>query len=89
MTDLLNSDTAAVVIPYAEADEKEQSLRAHALQARGRVIALDQSRLATASLAEAIDAALAQRTELAVNLNGATNSATMITQWLQNSEAMR
>jgi predicted glycosyltransferase len=89
MTDLLNSDTAAVVIPYAEADEKEQSLRAHALQARGRVIALDQSRLATASLSEAINAALAQSTELAVNLNGAANSATMITQWLQNSEAMR
>jgi len=89
MTDLLNSDTAAVVIPYAEADEKEQTLRAHALQARGRVIALDQSALAAASLAEAINAALAQRPELAVNLNGATNSARMITQWLQNAAAKR
>ncbi len=88
MTDLLNSDTAAVVIPYAEADEKEQSLRAQALQARGRVIALDQSGLAAASLAEAINAALAQRPELAVNLDGAANSATMISQWLQNAEAM-
>jgi len=92
MTDLLNSDTAAVVIPYAEADEKEQSLRAHALQSRGRVIALDQSELAATSLAEAINAAtkaaLCQRPRLAVNLNGATNSATMITQWLQDAEAM-
>jgi predicted glycosyltransferase len=92
MTDLLNSDTAAVVIPYAEADEKEQSMRAHALQARGRVIALAQSGLAAASLADAINAAtnasLCQRPELAVNLNGAANSATMIKQWLQNAEAM-
>ena len=88
MTDLLNSDTAAVVIPYAEADEKEQSLRAHALQSRGRVIALDQSELAAASLAEAINAALAQRPELAVNLDGAANSATMISQWLKNAEVM-
>jgi predicted glycosyltransferase len=89
MTDLLNSDTAAVVIPYAEADEKEQSLRAHALQARGRVIALSQDELAAASLAEAIDAALAQNTGLAVNLDGATNSARMIMQWLQNAGTMR
>jgi len=88
MTDLLNSDTAAVVIPYAEADEKEQSLRAQALQARGRVIALDQSGLAAASLAEAINAALAQRPELVVNLDGAANSATMISQWLKNAEVM-
>ena len=88
MTDLLNSDTAAVVIPYAEADEKEQSLRAQALQARGRVIALDQSELAAASLAEAINAALAQRPELVVNLDGAANSATMISQWLKNAEVM-
>ena len=86
MTDLLNSETAAVVIPYAEADEKEQSLRAQALQLRGRVIALDQSGLTAASLAEAINAALARHPELAVNLDGATNSATMITQWLQNAE---
>ena len=91
MTDLLNSDTAAVVIPFADADEKEQSLRAHALQARARVIALDQSGLTAASLAEAINAAtnaaLRQRPELAVNLNGAANSATMIRQWLQNAES--
>ena len=88
MTDLLNSDTPAVVIPYAEAEEKEQSLRANALQARGRVIALAQSGLAAASLAEAVNAALTQRPELAVNLNGAANSASMITQWLQNTEAL-
>ena len=89
MTDLLNSDTAAVVIPYAEADEKEQTLRAHALQARGRVIALSQSGLAAASLAESINAALAQNTELAVNLDGAANSARMITQWLQQAGTMQ
>jgi len=86
MTDLLNSDTPAVVIPYAEADEIEQTLRAQTLQARGRLIALDQSELCAASLARAIAASLTLDTALAVKLNGADNSAAMISQWLTEAE---
>ena len=82
MTDLLNSDTPAVVIPYAEAEEIEQTLRAQSLQARGRLVALSQSDLGAASLAQAMAASLTTNAALAVNLNGADNSANMITQWL-------
>jgi predicted glycosyltransferase len=89
MTDLLNSDTPAVVIPYSEADEIEQTLRAQALQDRGRLIALDQSELDAANLARSIAASLTTNTALAVNLNGADNSAVMITRWLNEAEEAR
>ena len=82
MTDLLNSDTPAVVIPYAEAEEIEQTLRARALQDRGRLVALGQSDLDAASLAQAMAATISTNTTIAVNLNGADNSAKAITQWL-------
>jgi predicted glycosyltransferase len=85
MTDLLNSDTPAVVIPYAEADEIEQTLRAQTLQARGRLIALNQSELGAQNMARAMTAALASNAALEVNLNGADNSATMITKWLNDT----
>jgi predicted glycosyltransferase len=89
VTDLLNSDTPAVVIPYAEADEIEQTLRARALQARGRLIALNQSELGAATLARSMTAALAANTRLTVNLNGADNSAAMLTRWLHDAEKAR
>jgi predicted glycosyltransferase len=89
MTDLLNSDTPAVVIPYAEADEIEQTLRARALQARGRLIALNQSELGAASLARSMTAALATDTRLAVNLDGADNSAVMVCRWINEAEEAR
>jgi predicted glycosyltransferase len=89
MTDLLSSDTPAVVIPYAEGGEIEQTLRAQVLQARGRLIALNQTELGALSLARSIAAALATNTKLAVNLNGADNSAVMIKRWLTEAEEAR
>jgi predicted glycosyltransferase len=85
MTDLLSCDTPAVVIPYAEADEIEQTLRAQVLQAHGRLIALNQSELGAESLARAMTAALATNTRLVVNLKGGDNSAAMITRWLNEA----
>ena len=82
MTDILNSHTACVVIPYAEADEIEQTLRARALEARGRLVALEQDKLSAVALAGAIKRALARNTPLDVDLNGADNSAAMISRWL-------
>jgi predicted glycosyltransferase len=86
MTDILNSNTASVVIPFAEADEVEQSLRAQALQARGRLIALAQDDLNPSTLARAMTAARANNTSLEVNLNGAENSAIRIAQWLDAAQ---
>jgi predicted glycosyltransferase len=74
-----------VVIPYAEADEIEQTLRAQVLQAHGRLIALNQSELGAESLARAMTAALATNTRLVVNLKGGDNSAAMITRWLNEA----
>jgi predicted glycosyltransferase len=82
VTDILNSDTAAVVVPYAEANEVEQTLRARALQRHGRLVALSEAELEAATLAQAMSLALTQNTRLEVDLNGASNSATMIRHWL-------
>lgn len=86
VADILNSDTAAVVIPYAQANEVEQTLRAHALQTCGRVVALAESALNAETLAEAMSATLSLDTGLAVDLNGAGNSATMVARWLQAAQ---
>ena len=83
MTDVLDSDTASVVIPYAEADEVEQTLRAQALQRLGRLVSVAQAELNATTLANAITDALALKPELEVDLDGAHNSATKITEWLQ------
>ena len=87
ITDILASTTAAVVIPYAEADEIEQTMRAQILQRHGRLVMLQQDDLSAVSLAAAIEQASRQNISLEVNLAGATNSATLISQWLSNAMA--
>jgi predicted glycosyltransferase len=83
ITDILNSTTAAVVIPYAEADEIEQTMRAQKLHRCGRLVMLPQNELSAENLASAIEQADRQNPSLEVNLNGAGNSATIIKQWLK------
>jgi predicted glycosyltransferase len=85
ITDILNSATAAVVIPYAEADEIEQTMRAQILQGRGRLVMLQQNELSAATMAAAIEQASRQNIPLEANLAGATNSATLISQWLSDA----
>lgn len=89
ITDLLNSTTAAVVIPYAEADEIEQTRRAHILHRRDRLVMLRQDQLSAASLATAIEQADRKNLPLEANLAGASNSATMISKWLSDAMAGR
>ena len=85
VTDILNSNTAAVVIPYAEADEVEQTMRAQKLQNCGRLVLLPQDDLAPAAMATAIAKADKQNSALEVNLAGGINSATMILEWLRHA----
>ncbi len=85
ITDILNSQTAAVVIPYAEADEVEQTMRAQQLQRSGRLVMLRQADLSAPALAAAIEQADRQNSPLEINLAGGTNSVTMISQWLNNA----
>lgn len=82
VTDIISSNLAAVVVPYAEAEEIEQTLRAQTLQRLGRVVMLEQKDLSAANLAAAVDRACKQNTSLDVDLAGAANSARMISQWL-------
>jgi predicted glycosyltransferase len=89
ITDILASTTAAVVIPYAEADEIEQTMRAQILQRRGRLVMLQQDKLSAASLASAIEQAGRENNPFEVNLAGATNSATLISQWLSDAMARK
>jgi predicted glycosyltransferase len=87
VTDILGSRAAAVVVPFAEANEIEQLLRARRLQERGRLIMLESNQLSATSLAAAVDRALDLDTSFTVDLGGAANSATMIENWLEAAAA--
>jgi len=83
ITDILQSNTAACVIPYAEADEVEQTIRARRLQDKGRLVMLEESQLSPASLAAAMQqAALLEPAISPLKLDGARQSAAYLEQWL-------
>jgi predicted glycosyltransferase len=86
ITDILVSDTAAVVIPFAESEEIEQTLRARRLEERGRLLVLAQQDLNANSLAQAVVSADKGHSQLEVNLDGARNSARMVSRWLAAAE---
>lgn len=87
VTDIVSSRTPAVVIPFADAGEIEQTLRARQLQDKGRLIMLDAQELTAANLATAIDQALELDTSMSLNLDGAYNSAARIAAWLEEAQA--
>jgi len=86
LTDVLAAGAAAVVIPFAEAGEIEQSLRAKRLQACGRVVMLEQHQLSARKLAAAVDRAIELDTSMPINLEGAINSAVRISAWLRAAQ---
>ena len=83
ITDLLQSRAAAVVIPFDQAGEVEQSLRAERLRRCGRVTVLETRQLNAENMARAVDQALAQDTSLSVDLDGAAKTAMQIKTWLK------
>ncbi len=87
ITDILRSRAAAVLVPFDEAGEVEQKLRAERLAERGRAVLLEARDLAAASLAAAIDEALAHDTSLEIDLDGADKSAAQIGAWLSRAPA--
>ena len=81
--EILDCGARAVVVPFAGGQETEQALRAHLLAERGRIEVVDEGMLAPAALAAAVDRAArgpAPRRE-EINLDGAPNSAELLTQW--------
>ncbi len=83
VTDILGAETPAVVIPFTDEGEVEQQLRARRLQQLGRLVKLDRNRLNAQNLAAAVDEALELDSHLAVDLDGASNSAEKLLQWLR------
>jgi predicted glycosyltransferase len=81
--DLLGSATPAVVIPFAEAGEAEQTLRALSLQKQRRAVMLSQDQLSPGSLAAATERALQLDPRIEVDLDGAAHSAATIEAWLE------
>ncbi len=84
VADILQANCHAVLIPYAAKGETEQSFRAEKLKTLGRVELVRQDDLTPASLAAAIDTAVASHNEasIEIDLTGAATSATRMTEWL-------
>jgi len=86
--DILASGARSLMIPFAGDGETEQNDRAQALENAGRVLRITESDLTPESLARAIDRALeTEPVEIKANLNGAANSALLITQKLEEWSA--
>lgn len=76
-TDLLATATPAVLVPFEEAGQKEQRLRADRLEAAGRAVTVGGTDVSAAALVEAVEAAAALRPTIArpVAMDGAARSA--------------
>ena len=85
--EILATRTPAVIVPFAEGEESEQTDRARLLADKGLLHLLPQSALTPQRLAAAIDAAAATPPPvLAIDLAGAARAAELI---LQSIEARR
>ena len=81
--DILSQKTPAVLVPFAEAGELEQSLRAQQLQKRNLAVCIEENHLTPVSLARAVDKAASLEVEsFDIDMNGAGNSAGLIAGWL-------
>jgi len=83
VVDILKTGARAVMVPFSEEGEVEQTLRANLLQKQNRVVVLAQEDLNPQSLAAAIDlAANMPRQSIDVKLDGAQRSAELLHEWL-------
>ena len=86
--ELLQARVPMVLVPFAEAAETEQTLRARLLTEAGMARMVEADALDPHRLAEAIDQAETPP-PLAVDLDGARNSAGAILQWATERDAMK
>jgi predicted glycosyltransferase len=83
--DILAARAAAVLVPFADMRETEQTLRAERLADRGVVEVVAPSALSPERLAEAIERAVRGRpSPLAVDMTGARRSAQLIAEMIGN-----
>jgi predicted glycosyltransferase len=80
VVDVVRAGVRAVFVPFAGANEREQTLRAAALAKVGRALVVEESRLSAHNLAEAIDRSLRGPVPSlhVMRLGGAAASATAV-----------
>jgi len=83
LMEILDCRARAVVVPFAGGKETEQTMRAKALAAMGRVEVVEEDALSAQTLAAAIDRASSGQKPPAtdIDLGGAQKSAELITAW--------
>ena len=89
VTELLGAGVPAVLVPFADAGEIEQTLRARVLAERGRAICVEARDLGPAALAAAASRALAPGPEFAVDLDGIDRSVGYLRRWLAQAADSR
>lgn len=88
--DILQSGVAALVVPFADGLEDEQTERARRLEQIGAVRVLDQRQMNPIRLADEIRRLLGFNPQSsAIDLNGAERSAQILTQLLEEVQAER
>ena len=81
--DILRAGARAVMVPFSDADEVEQNLRARLLQQHNRIVSLEQHTLTAESLATAVDRASEMpRQSIDMRMDGANVSAGLLQEWL-------
>ena len=85
--DILKTGARSVMVPFADAGEVEQSLRASLLQNHDHIVVLAQSELTPESLAAAIDRAVKMPGgSIDLKMDGAEISAQLLREWLDVRE---
>ncbi|WP_417769828.1 glycosyltransferase family protein [Stappia sp.] len=82
--DILRAGVPSVLVPFAQIKETEQQQRADALARHGRAVSIPEKTLTPASLAAAVDAAIAlPRRRIEVQLGGAERAAEILAEALE------
>jgi len=79
VVEVLQAGAKAVLVPFADGNELEQSMRADTFEKAGRATVLSENHLNPENLARAVDVALRQKLPaLTIDLNGATATAAFL-----------
>jgi len=83
VVDILKSGALSVMVPFSDAGEVEQTLRASLLQKHNRIVVLAQDDLTPQSLAAAIDQAVDLAIpDIDIKMEGAGYSVQLLNEWL-------
>ena len=84
VAEFLQARVRSVLVPFAAADEAEQTLRARLLAERGAAVVLEERTLSAQSLADAVNRAARgpQPPAGLADLDGARRSAELLKEWL-------